>query len=32
MIAPIAAKVVVISDPTRLPGVFVYLAPWQWVA
>jgi len=32
MIAPVAAKVVVVSDLTRLPGVFAYLAPRQWVA
>jgi hypothetical protein len=31
-IAPVAAKVVVVSDLSRLPGVFSYLAPRSWVA
>jgi hypothetical protein len=31
-IAPLAAKVVVVTDLDRLPGVFAYLAPRQWVA
>jgi hypothetical protein len=30
-IAPIAAKVVVVNDLSRLPGVFAFLAPRQWV-
>ncbi len=32
MIAPAAARVVVVNDLARLPGVFAYLAPRQWVA
>ena len=30
-IAPVAAKVVVVNDLSRLPGVFAFLAPRQWV-
>jgi len=30
-IAPLAAKVVVVHDLNRLPGVFAFLAPRQWV-
>ena len=30
-IAPLAAKVVVVHDLSRLPGVFAFLAPRQWV-
>ena len=32
MIAPAVAKVVVVNDLARLPGVFAYLAPRTWVA
>ncbi len=32
VVAPVAAKVVIVNDLARLPGVFSYLAPRQWVA
>jgi hypothetical protein len=32
LIEPAVAKVVIVQDLARLPGVFAYLAPRSWVA